>query len=144
MAVIWRETKRDGSVEITRCDYETNEVELLDVSFNPMQRKAKERQLSRTNGFIGTKADLKKAMKVDAKLGVPIRYIATHKSHNQFGEETFAFRAEYKGRSHKNSWLRKTGRYDSDAGYSDPAPGWTKTSPEFRRFYDKRMESEQS
>ena len=98
-------------------------------------RNAKAPQLSRANGLIGTEADLKRQMKIDAELGVPIRYIPTHQSYGPDGQKTFAWRAEFTGRSHKNQWLRKHKRNDADAGYSDPAPGYSRGSvpPEFQQ-----------
>lgn len=127
--------RRGGETSVKVVDYKTGEV-LAD--YDPKrERAAQARQLSMTNGFIGTEADLKRAKELDCKLGVPINYIPTHSSYNQQGEKTYAFRAEFENRTEKNRWLRKWGRFEKDACYSDPAPGWTRTAPEFREAYER-------
>lgn len=88
-------------------------------------RNAEAHQLSMSNGIVGTEAMLKAQMAIDAKLGVPINYVKTHERVNYKGEKVAAYRAEFFGRSHKNRWLRAHGRFDADAGYGDPAPGYT-------------------
>lgn len=84
-------------------------------------------QLSESNGIIGTKDDLRRAMKRDAELGVPIKYRMVNKGHGPDGKPRYAWKAEFKGnvRTVKNNWLRAHNRFDADAGYSDPAPGYT-------------------
>jgi hypothetical protein len=130
MAVLWIE-RRNGSTTVTRVEYETDKREVL--GRRVVGQKAGEVQLSRSNGIIGTKADLRKQMKIDAERGVPIRYVQTHASHGPDGQPTFAWRAEFLSPRHKRQWLRASKRYDADACYLNPPPGtWRdKLPPEF-------------
>lgn len=54
--------------------------------------------------------DVKRAIEIDARLGVPIGY-------NKRGLAVFDSRAQ------KQRWLKAHRRVDHDAGYGDPAPG---------------------
>ena len=122
--------RRNGETNVRLVDYATGLV----VSEAPRrERGAKAHQFSSSNGIAGTMAVKRAAEKLDAELGVPIRYVPTHRSTNRDGAPTFAWRAEFNTRSEKNNWLRAHKRYDADAGYRDPCPGDFRGSvpPEF-------------
>jgi hypothetical protein len=119
MAVIWIERK-NGVRTVTRVDYETGDKKSVG---RYVAGKEPQRQLSRSNGIVGTLATLRAAQKRDAELGVSINYVKTHEKVGADGKKRCAWRAEFDSRSHKNNWLRKNERVDFDAGYSDPCPG---------------------
>ena len=124
--------KRGGTTTVELVDFVAGTKETL--SRRTSGRNAGAPQLSRANGIIGTEADLKRQMKIDAELGVPVRYVKTHESYGPSGQKNCAWQAEFKGRGHKNQWLRRHKRYDADAGYGDPMPGDFRGSvpPEFQ------------
>lgn len=87
-------------------------------------------QHSRANGFVGDEKTLKKMMKLDAQLGVPINYRKTHEATSARGNRNGAYVAEFTDRAQKRNWLKAHKRYDLDAGYRDPTPGtWQKSTP---------------
>lgn len=118
--------RRNGEVKVSRRVIGVG-VEVLSDTDAPIKKIAGRNngawQLSRSNGFVGTEKDLKKAMKLDAKLGRTINYRKTHESYNQQGQKVAAYAAEFESARHKNNWLRAHKRYDLDAGYNAPCPG---------------------
>ena len=90
-------------------------------------------QYSESNGFIGTEADLRKHMAMDAKLGVQIRYVKAKERISRTGRKMAAYKAVFEGRPEKQRWLKAHKRVDFDAGYGDPVPGDFRknTPPEF-------------
>jgi hypothetical protein len=127
MIVVMRES-RNGKVTVTRTDYTTGKKQTLG---RYVVGKEPQRQLSRSNGIVGTQRELRAAMKRDAELGVSINYVKTHEKTNTFGKKVCTWRAEFNDRAHKNHWLRAHERVDLDAGFSDPCPG------DFRDRYDR-------
>jgi hypothetical protein len=113
--------RKNGVKTVTLVDFATGKKEVL--SKRTSGRNAEAHQLSRSNGIVGTQATLDAAKKRDAELGVSIDYVQTHSKVNARGEKVGAWRAEFNGRSHKNSWLRAHKRVDRDASYGDPCPG---------------------
>lgn len=110
--------RRHGEVTVTR--YEAGHREILAAP--PRRKKAGAAdgywQQSKSNGFAGTEATKRKAMAVDAKLGVSIDY----KPISSRGGKS-AYVACFKSAREKNNWLRAHKRVDFDASYSAPAPG---------------------
>lgn len=119
MDVVWIERK-NGVKTVTRVDYDSGKKSVL---MKHVVGKEPQRQLSRSNGIVGTEATLRAAMKRDAVLGVSINYVKTHEKIGPNGVKKCAWRAEFGRRSEKNQWLRAHQRVDLDAGYRDPCPG---------------------
>ena len=119
MEVIWIE-RRNGTTTVTAVDYESGKRQRLS---RHVVGKEPQRQLSKSNGLVGTAATLRAQQKLDAQLGVPINYVETHRKVNKFGNTVCAWRAEFNDRAHKNQWLRAHKRVDLDASYGDPTPG---------------------
>lgn len=124
MAVIWRETKKDGSVIVTRDDMDAGTVEVLDVQHVPQERKASPGSggywlKSRSNGFVGTEADRINHMKADAALGVECDY----KPVMEAGNGRKAYVACHRYKSDFIDWMKGHRRVSFDPGVGYPCPG---------------------
>ncbi|MHC4235086.1 MAG: hypothetical protein ACYSUQ_08215 [Planctomycetota bacterium] len=115
---IWIERNDQGERTVER-RHADGRVELL--SGPPRMRKHGAEggywQLSTSNGVVGPGA-LRKAQELDAKLGVPIDYVATETRNGRT-----AYKAAFTSAAEKRNWLKKHKRVDFDAGFRDPAPG---------------------
>ena len=119
---VWVERRADGTVVVERRG-DVQETLGKAPRIKRHGRSGGAWQYSKSNGIIGTQADLKKQMAADAAAGVSINYRQTHAKVNRKGQKVGAWVAEFGDKYEKARWLKAHHRVDFDAGYGDPCPG---------------------
>lgn len=139
MGVFWIEKDKQGQRRVTYVDYATDQVQQVSGDIPNRKQKAGQGgvwQQSRSNGFTGTEARLKKMIELDRSVGAPaINYRPTIQTTNVRGRKVAAYVAEFTDSRQKNNWLRAHNRFDADAAYLAPCPGdfYKNCPPEFER-----------
>jgi hypothetical protein len=114
MSYLWVEHRKDGTTHVERRGLAGNESVAPPKRTRGRASQDGYWQKSSTNGVCGGEAIKRRAMALDAQLGVPIAYETT-------GCGTYL--ACFKDGPQKRAWLKAHKRVDLDAGYRDPCPG---------------------